>query len=299
MFSTEYKNAVFAATETDYENIEHYFNEEIPTLLEETDFKTTNSDTVPSRNYTIVIDAGHGGTDPGSIGYKTKVHEDKLNLEMSKKLEQKLVKAGFNVVMTRKDENALIEGKGKKWKRKEMEARRELIEKTRPNLIISLHQNSYTNHSLRGAQVFYDNKSEISKDVANSIQEQFKLNLDKSIKSPSPGDYFMLKCSSAPSVIVECGFLSHPEEEKLLQTDEYQDKIIASIYIGIVNFFQNKWFLYIFTLKRKEICVFLLVSKSLFLLFKLSPKINLVYLKWFTKQAVCANINIWNKKKLN
>lgn len=230
----------YALNETDYENIEHYFNEEIPTLLEETDFKTTNSDTVPSRNYTIVIDAGHGGTDPGSIGYKTKVHEDKLNLEMSKKLEQKLVKAGFNVVMTRKDENALIEGKGKKWKRKEMEARRELIEKTRPNLIISLHQNSYTNHSLRGAQVFYDNKSEISKDVANSIQEQFKLNLDKSIKSPSPGDYFMLKCSSAPSVIVECGFLSHPEEEILLQTDEYQDKIITSIYLGIVNFFQNK-----------------------------------------------------------
>lgn len=240
IFSTEYKNAVFATTETDCENIEHYFNEEIPTLLEETEFKTTNSDTVPSRNYTIVIDAGHGGTDPGSIGYKTKVHEDKLNLEMSKKLEQKLVKAGFNVVMTRKDEKALIEGKGKKWKRKEMEARRELIEKTRPNLIISLHQNSYTNHSLRGAQVFYDNKSEISKDIANSIQEQFKLNLDKSIKSPSPGDYFMLKCSSAPSVIVECGFLSHPEEEKLLQTDEYQDKIITSIYLGIVNFFQNK-----------------------------------------------------------
>lgn len=224
----------------DYENLEHYFDEEPGFETIDIETKQTNSDVTPSRNYTIVIDPGHGGTDPGSIGYKTKVHEDELNLAMSKKLEKKLEQAGFNVVMTRKDNNALIEGKGKKWKREEMEARRDLIEKTRPNMIISLHQNSYTNHSLRGAQVFYDKKSEISKEIATSIQEQFKLNLDKSIKAPSPGDYFMLKCSSAPSVIVECGFLSHPEEEKLLQTDEYQDKIISSIYLGIVNFFQNK-----------------------------------------------------------
>lgn len=258
----------------DFENIEHFFNEELNTSInlekiEDTatanvsDFdefltnisgsngfqtssnnlshknaKPVYSDTVPSRNYTIIIDPGHGGSDPGSIGYKTKIHEDELNLKMSKKLESKLKSAGFNVIMTRTDENALIEGKGKKWKRKEMEARRDLITKTRPNMVISLHQNSYTNHSLRGAQVFYDKKSEISKQIAESIQEQFKTGLDKSIKSPSPGDYFMLKCSSAPSVIVECGFLSNADEEKLLQTETYQDKIIDAIYKGIVNFFQ-------------------------------------------------------------
>ena len=187
------------------ENIEHFFNEEVPTFLPEADLTPTLSDTVPSRNYTVVIDAGHGGTDPGSIGYKTKIHEDELNLKMSKLLKSKLEKAGINVVMTREDNNAMLEGSGKKWKRKDMEARRELIIKTRPNMVISLHQNSYTNHSLRGAQVFYDKKSEISKQIAESIQEQFKINLDKSIKAPSPGDYFMLKCSTAPSVIVECG----------------------------------------------------------------------------------------------
>lgn len=222
------------------DNIEHFFNEELPTNILDTDVSPTLSDTVPSRNYTVVIDAGHGGSDPGSIGYKTKVHEDELNLKMSKLLKQKLEKAGINVVMTREDNNALIEGSGKKWKRKDMEARRELIIKTRPNMVISLHQNSYTNHSLRGAQVFYDKKSEISKQIAESIQEQFKIGLDKSIKAPSPGDYFMLKCSTAPSVIVECGFLSNAEEEKLLQTDSYQEKIIDAIYKGIVNFLQNK-----------------------------------------------------------
>ena len=221
-------------------NIEHYFNEEISTHTPYQDSLETNSDTVPSRNYTVVIDPGHGGTDPGSIGFKTKVHEDKLNLKMSLLLKKKLEQAGINVVMTRDDHNALIDGAGRKWKRKEMEARRDLIVKTRPNMVISLHQNSYTNHTLRGAQVFYDKKSEISKQIADSIQEQFKLNLDASIKATSPGDYFMLKCSSAPSVIVECGFLSNEEDEKLLQTYSYQEKIIDSIYKGIVNFFQIK-----------------------------------------------------------
>jgi N-acetylmuramoyl-L-alanine amidase len=200
----------------------------------------SQTDTVPSRNYTVVIDPGHGGSDPGSIGYKTKVHEADLNLKLYLLLKTKLEKAGINVVMTRENENALLEGSGKKWKRKDMELRKALIEKTRPNMVISLHQNSYTNHSLRGAQVFYDKTSEISKTIAGFIQEQFKQNLDKSIKATSPGDYFMLKCSAAPSVIVECGFLSNEEDEKLLQSPEYQEKIIDSIYKGIVNFLQIK-----------------------------------------------------------
>ena len=220
------------------DNIEHYFPDDMPTISFNDDWSPTNSDTVPSRNYTVVIDAGHGGTDPGSIGYKTKIHEDVLNLKMSKLLKSKLESAGINVVMTRETNEALIDGAGKKWKRKEMEARRDLIIKTRPNMVISLHQNSYTSHNLRGAQVFYDKKSEISKLIAESIQEQFKLNLDKSTKSPSPGDYFMLKCSSAPSIIVECGFLSNEQDELLLQDSAYQEKIIDSIYKGIVNFFQ-------------------------------------------------------------
>lgn len=228
-----------ALEENHNDNIEHFFIEENVNSPSLEDALPTNSDRVPGKNFVVVIDPGHGGTDPGSIGYKTKIHEDKLNLQMSKLLKAKLENAGINVVMTRETDEALIEGRGKKWKREEMEARRNLITKTHPNMVISLHQNSYTNHSLRGAQVFYDKKSEISKEIAESIQEQFKLNLDKSIKAPSPGDYFMLKCSPAPSVIVECGFLSHPEEEKLLQTEEYQNKIVDSIYKGIVDFLQN------------------------------------------------------------
>lgn len=197
-------------------------------------------DTVPSHNYTVVVDAGHGGTDPGSIGYKTKVHEADLNLKLSKMLAEKLKSAGINVVMTRTDKNAMLEGSGKKWKQEDMQLRKQLIKEIRPNMVISLHQNSYTNHSFRGAQVFYDKTSDISKEIADFIQTEFKNTLDKSIKATSPGNYFMLKCTYAPSVIVECGFLSNAEDEKLLLNEDYQNKIVNCIYKGIINFLQKK-----------------------------------------------------------
>ena len=196
------------------------------------------TDTIPSRNYTVVIDPGHGGIDPGSIGYKTKVHEAELNLKMSLKLKEKLENASINVVMTRETEAGLADGNGKGFKKKDMALRKEIIKKVRPNMVISLHQNSYTNHKLRGAQVFYDKTSEISKQIAQYIQEEFLLSLDYSNKTISPGDYFMLKCTSAPSVIVECGFLSNAEEEQLLLSDEYQDKVLDCVFKGIVKFLQ-------------------------------------------------------------
>ena len=142
--------------------------------------------------------------------------------------------------MTRETDASLADGAGKAFKKRDMELRKELIKKVRPNMVISLHQNSYTNHKLRGAQVFYDKTSDTSKQIAEYIQKQFLKNLEHSNKTTSPGDYFMLKCTTAPSVIVECGFLSNEEDEKLLLTDAYQEKIINCIYLGIVEFLQIK-----------------------------------------------------------
>ena len=216
------------------------FEHSVPTTTENPKEFFEPTDTVPSRNYTVVIDAGHGSPDPGSIGYKTKVLESEINLKLSKLLKEKLEDAGINVVLTRETENGLAEGRGKAFKKRDMEMRKEIIKKTRPNLVLSIHQNSYTNHSLKGAQVFYDKSSEISKQIAESIQNEFIKHLENSNKCTSPGDYYMLKCSSAPSVIVECGFLSNAEEEQLLQTQTYQQKIVDALYFGIVNFLQSK-----------------------------------------------------------
>lgn len=218
----------------EYQNFEHGIYTSLPKADFDTDSKFT--DTPKNQNYTIVIDAGHGGPDPGSIGYKTKVLEADLNLKMSLLLKTKLEKAGISVIMTRETSDALASGRGKAFKKKDMELRKAIINKVRPNMVISLHQNSFVNHTLRGAQVFYDKSSNISKQIAETIQKEFIENLDFSNKTVSPGNYYMLKCTASPSVIVECGFLSHPEEEKLLQDETYQEKIVNSICKGVLNF---------------------------------------------------------------
>ena len=196
---------------------------------------SSNIDT-PSIGYTVVIDAGHGGLDPGSIGYKTKVRESDVNLAISKKLETELKKAGISVVMTRTTQEGLYGLSTNNYKKRDMAKRREIIENARPNMVISVHMNSYVKHNLRGAQAFYDKNSEISKQLALAVQDQFASNLEASDKGVSIGDYFMLKCTQAPSIIAECGFLSNEEDEKLLLSDNYQNKIVACIVAGVLSF---------------------------------------------------------------
>lgn len=196
---------------------------------------SSNQDT-PSIGYTIVIDAGHGGLDPGSIGYKTKVRESDVNLTISKKLETELKKAGITVVMTRETEEGLYGLSTNNYKKRDMAKRKEIIQNARPNMVISVHMNSYIKHNLRGAQAFYDKNSEISKKLALAVQEQFAENLEESDKGISIGDYYMLKCTEAPSIIAECGFLSNEEDEKLLLNSQYQDKIVDCIVAGVLAF---------------------------------------------------------------
>lgn len=200
--------------------------------------ETNNStDTPPSLGYTIVIDPGHGGIDPGSIGYKTKVKESELNLKISLALADKLRAVGVRVVLTRCDDNSLAQGMtGKSFKKEDMKLRKEMIDKIRPNMVVSIHMNSYTNHTLRGAKVFYDKTSDISRQIAESIQNQFAQTLEASNNVASIGDYYMLKCTQSPSVIAECGFLSNERDEKLLLDPSYQEKIVNCIFKGIMNF---------------------------------------------------------------
>lgn len=189
-----------------------------------------------SLDFTVVIDAGHGGIDPGSIGYKTKVKESVVNLAVAKKLEQKLANIGIRVIMTRPDENGLYGLSTTNYKKRDMQKRRDIIEKAHPDVVVSVHMNSYVRHNLRGAQVFYDKTSAVSEQLALAIQDQFAEKLEKSDKGIAVGDYYMLKCTPAASVIAECGFLSNEQDEKLLLDDAYQDKIAECIFVGIVSF---------------------------------------------------------------
>ena len=202
--------------------------------------QTIEASTHETLNYTIVVDAGHGGVDPGSIGYKTKVRESDINLSVANILAEKLRKFGLTVVLTRPDSKGLYGMSIVNYKKRDMLKRREIIEAVNPNMVISIHMNSYTRHHLRGAQVFYDKSSEISQLLALSIQDQFALKIPSSDKGIAIGDYYMLKCTNAASVIAECGFLSNEEDEKLLITKEHQEKIADCIFVGIVNFLNHE-----------------------------------------------------------
>jgi N-acetylmuramoyl-L-alanine amidase len=184
----------------------------------------------------IVLDAGHGGVDAGATGKQTGVKESELNLMIVKKLEKYLLDAGFEVVLTRSTDAGLYGIATKNLKRKDMEKRREIIEKENPSMVISVHLNKYSLPSRRGAQVFYKEGVENSKILAESIQNFFN-QLEESTRefNALKGDYFLLNCSSAPSVIAECGFLSNLEEEKLLITEEYQNKIAYAVMCGVVK----------------------------------------------------------------
>ncbi|MCQ2399484.1 MAG: N-acetylmuramoyl-L-alanine amidase [Clostridia bacterium] len=186
----------------------------------------------------IIIDAGHGGVDGGVSGVKTGVKESDLNLEYAVELKRQAEESGFKVVLTRSTSAGLYGTATKNLKKKEMLKRKEIIEREAPNVVLSLHMNYYAVSSRRGAQVFYKKGDEQGERLATAIQSRLN-GMDTSTRSYSPltGDYYILNCTKSPSVIVECGFLSSPDDEALLTDKSYREKLCAEILCGIVAFF--------------------------------------------------------------
>lgn len=190
----------------------------------------------PNQNYTILIDAGHGGIDGGSTGVNTGVKESDLNLEYALALERLFKEASFNVVMTRTTKNGLYNIFAENKKKDDMKKRQEIIYGSGADLVISIHMNSFSLESSKGAQVFYKEGNISSKALADSIQENFVLNIENARPKADKGDYFILNCSTKPSVIVECGFLSNPKEESKLLKEDYREKLCYNIFAGALNF---------------------------------------------------------------
>lgn len=190
-------------------------------------------------DYTVVLDAGHGGIDGGAVGTKTNVKESDINLSIVRKLEKHLKSFGFKVVLTRSDANGLYNVFSRDYKQEDMQKRKDIIKKANANLVISIHMNSFPDRTSSGAQAFYDKDNAASKLFADVVQSELKLHLPNARKESSYGDYYILKCTQNPSIMVECGYLSNPEEELLLSSDEYQEKMSYYIFCGIIKYFQN------------------------------------------------------------
>lgn len=186
----------------------------------------------------IVIDAGHGGIDAGVHGVETGAKESDINLAIAKKLKGYFSGAGFKVVMTRTDNSGLYGLSTKGFKMRDMKKRKQIIEDCNADMVISIHQNSCPIPSRRGGTAFFDKDSECGKALADSIQSSLN-NMEECVKQSAAlaGDYYMLKCTPNPSVIVECGFMTNPEDDRLLSTDEYRDKLAYAIFKGAVSYY--------------------------------------------------------------
>ena len=188
----------------------------------------------------VVVDAGHGGFDSGKVGINGALEKD-INLEIARKVQQKLEQAGIATIMTRKTDQGLYDEGEENKKQQDMKRRCSVINESEADLAVSIHQNSYTEESICGPQVFYYETSVKGRNLAEILQETLNQNLE--IVRPRAGKandtYYLLRKTEIPTVIVECGFLSNTEEAEKLMKEVYQEKIAQAICEGVQEFLQT------------------------------------------------------------
>lgn len=189
----------------------------------------------------VCVDAGHGGNDPGKIGVN-ELKEKDINLSIAKKVRVILEQNDVEVVMTRTEDTGLYDEESKNKKLQDMKKRCELINHSNCSFTVSIHQNSFQTKEAKGAQVFYYDKSKKGKALAAVLQNQLREGLDKnnSRSEKANNNYYLLLHTDAPTVIVECGFLSNPEEADKLGEEKYQEKVAWQIALGIMKYLNRR-----------------------------------------------------------
>ncbi len=192
---------------------------------------------VREKEYCVVIDAGHGGIDPGKVGVNG-VNEKEINLEIAFLLKNYLEAQDVKVVMTRESDEGLYDADATNKKVQDMKRRVAMIEEYAPDVAVSIHQNSYPQENVKGAQVFYYGGSKEGSRLAAILQDVLIDRLDKENRRREKANdsYYMLKKTSVPIVIVECGFLSNAEEAKKLCDEGYRDDLAWAIHLGILRY---------------------------------------------------------------
>lgn len=187
--------------------------------------------------YKVVIDAGHGGLDSGKVGIGN-ILEKEVNLAIAWKVQENLELAGIETVMTRESDRGLYDENEENKKQQDMKKRCTVVNESGADLAVSIHQNSYTEESVCGPQVFYYETSQKGKELAQILQGALNENLGivrpREIKADHT--YYILKKTRIPTVIVECGFLSNAEEAEKLTSEEYQEQVAEAICEGIRNY---------------------------------------------------------------
>lgn len=208
-------------------------------------FKTKeswSSWSLPLSGQIILLDPGHGGPD-GGAGEEGAIEKD-IALSVSKKLRDYLQEQGALVIMTREEDKDLAEDGTRGYSRRKTEdlkKRLAMINESEANFFVSIHLNSIPSQKWSGAQTFYAPQLKENAKAAKFIQDELRINLENTDRKAKPlSSVYILKNAQKPGVLVEVGFLSNPTEKQLLKTEEYQEKVAASIYKGMLRYFSNE-----------------------------------------------------------
>lgn len=185
---------------------------------------------------TIVIDVGHGGSDPGKVGIQG-IKEKDVNLAIARYLKDYLIAEDYTVYMTRETDQGLYDESVSNKKKSDLSNRIQFVQEKNASCMISIHQNSYPDTIQHGAQTFYYEGREEDKNFAQYVQDSlltFDPSNTRQIKSST--SYYILKNAQVPSILIECGFLSNPEETANLTDPNYQKQIAYAIAIGTCRY---------------------------------------------------------------
>jgi N-acetylmuramoyl-L-alanine amidase len=206
--------------------------------------KTWTEWTMPLSGKTIALDAGHGGPDGGAKNKEGIIEKD-INLAITMHLRDYLQQAGALVVMTREEDKDLANESTRGYSRRKTEdllERANFIINTKSELFVSIHLNSIPSSQWRGAQTFYTNNHPDNSTLGNLIQNELKRKLENTDRVAKQADksIYLLKALKIPSALVEVGFLSNPDEARLLTNEQYQKKVAAAIYQGILRYYSGE-----------------------------------------------------------
>ena len=203
--------------------------------------ETIETTATPVSGKTVILDAGHGTPDEGAQS-SDGVTEAETNLKITLKVQKLLEQSGCNVILTRSDDNAIYDLDSKTLRQKkvsDIKNRVKIGNESSADIFVSIHLNKISESQYYGWQCFYNTKSEKSIDLAKSIQESLNEAIEKENNRVAMklNTVYIMKNVEIPISIVECGFLSNPEEEKQLLEDSYQERLAWGIYNGIMEYF--------------------------------------------------------------
>ena len=200
---------------------------------------TATPEPLPLTGWTILIDPGHGGYDGGAKARDSGVWEKVINLDVALQVEKSLAERGASVIMTRREDTDLCtedRPASQTKKRQDMLARVEMAVSAQVDMVLSIHMNEYRARGESGPQVFYRQGSDAGRLLAGCMQEALIAHLTpRKARAAMAGDYFILQLD-VPSVLVECGFISNPDEERLLLSDDYQARLGEAVAAGVMDY---------------------------------------------------------------